>query len=939
MAKMRVYEYAKRRDMNSKELVTILTILGYPGKTTFSGLDDVEISSLNRYFAQRIKNKQEDVEVKPKKKAKKKPKPATVVITGDDEKLKQDTPKGEEKGEKQKKDKPERQKPVIRIIRREEIDKKKEKEDKKVEDTPAEVEKTSLSQEPEKLPEVQEKTESVATPQPSEEPIAKPVTTAEMTTTKSEESKKKIAPTTNAPTTKSENIAGEGTEKKEPEDKKEKKIFIKPPQPIKPIKPIGKAQGMDSKKPAAKDFSMEELEKQLLGKTYKPSEEKKEERALPVAPAAGFSGKTGRYSASGTRLDGREFREGGRKKKKTSRKEKKAAQKAKQRQLELKMEEERKLREEEEMRTGKVVKFEEAVTVKELCDMLKVDRVDIVKKIMDLGIMNISQKLDIDVATMIAEEYGFTVKTKEVSEEEEEILFEIEEDNPEFVVERPAIVTVMGHVDHGKTSLLDAIRRTNVVAGESGGITQHIGAYQVTLDSGKKITFLDTPGHEAFTAMRAHGAAVTVIAVLVVAADDGVQPQTIEAIDHAIAAEVPIIVAINKIDKPEANVDNVKQELAQHGLTPEDWGGDTICVEVSAAKKINIDGLLEMIMLVSEMKELTADPKRRAVGVIIEAKLDKGRGPVATVLIQTGTLRIADPFVVGSVYGKVRSLVNDKGQRIKEAGPSVPVEIVGISDIPKVGEKLYVVKSEKIARVVSEKHEAQLRSKQMASKKISLSHLFDVIAEGEIKDLFVVVKGDVIGSVMALRDSIEKLSNDKVKVSVVHSGVGQITENDVMLASASNAIIIGFHVRPSSAAEKLAQNENVEIRCYKIIYDCLNDIEMAMKGMLEPTYEEIVMGRVEVRETFKIPKIGVIAGCFVVEGKVQRNKIVRLIRDGVEVYEGKISSLKRFKDDVSEVLKGFECGIGIDNYNDIKVGDLIEVVDMKLVDEVGATSN
>ncbi len=849
-----------------------------------------------------IRKKQDDVEIVPKKTKKEKIGSSKSKKTKSDDKtevVKQDEPVVRVV---RKKEPVVKQKPTIRIIRREDVQKKKEEEEK-IQEEVAVVET--------QVPVVEVKQPETKVDQPvataKEEPAeVKPVTTDEK-------------PVEQAVT------ESEPVSQVKPKKPTKGKVFIKPPKPMMPVQAVGKAMGMEPEKPPVEDVKLENLDKILTGKTYRPGEEKKEESTEKAAPS--FRDK--QFSASGQRLDGFQ-RSGGKRKKKTSRKEKKAAQKAREKQLESQRDEEFRVEEEREMAEDKVIKFEEAVTVKELCDMLRVNRTDIIKKIMNFGIMNVSQKLDIDVATLIAEEYGFTVKTKRL-EEEDDAVYTMEEDNPENLEERPPIVTVMGHVDHGKTSLLDCIRKTNVVSGESGGITQHIGAYQVLLESGKKITFLDTPGHEAFTAMRAHGAAITDIAVLVVAADDGVQPTTIEAIDHAIAAEIPIIVAINKIDRPEANIDKVKQDLAEHGLTPEDWGGDTICVEVSAIKNINISGLLDMIMIVSEMKEYKSDHKRPAVGVIIEAKLDKGKGPVATVLVQTGTIKIADPVVIGNVSGKIRTLTNDKGKRIKSAGPSSPVEIVGISSIPEVGQQVYVVKSEKAARSLAEKYDAQLKSKQVASKRISLNQLFDVIARGEIKDLNVILKGDVTGSVTALKEALERLSTDKVRVSVVHCGVGQISENDVMLASASNALIVGFHVRPSSIAEKLAQAEGIEIRNYRIIYDCINDIKLAMDGLLDPTYKEIVIGRVKVRETFKIPKIGVIAGAMVTEGKVIRSKTVRLVRDGVEIFEGKISSLKRFKDDANEVREGFECGIGIENYNDIKVGDEIEVCDLELI--------
>jgi translation initiation factor IF-2 len=481
----------------------------------------------------------------------------------------------------------------------------------------------------------------------------------------------------------------------------------------------------------------------------------------------------------------------------------------------------------------------------------------------------------------------------------------------------------MGHVDHGKTSLLDAIRQTNVIASEAGGITQHIGAYQVEIND-KKITFLDTPGHEAFTAMRARGAQVTDIAILVVAADDGVMPQTVEAINHGKAADVPIIVAINKIDKPVANPDRVKQELTQYGLVPEDWGGDTICVEVSALKKQGIEDLLEMILLVAEMRELKANPDRPAKGTVIEAKLDKGRGPVATVLVQNGTLKQGDTIIAGEVSGKIRALVNDKGKNVMKAGPSVPVEVVGFDDLPEAGDIFYVT-DEKTARQLADRRQ-QFRREQTLKReqRFKLEDLFARIKEGEMKDLNIVLKADVQGSVEAIQASLERLSNEEVRVKVIHGGVGGISESDVMLASASGAIIVGFNVRPDPIAKRVAEREEVDLRMYRIIYDIVDDVKKAMEGMLEPEYREVVLGRAEVRATFRVPKVGTVAGSYVTEGKITRNSEARVLRDNVVIFEGKIDSLKRFKDDVREVVSGFECGIGLERFNDIKEGDVIE---------------
>lgn len=573
------------------------------------------------------------------------------------------------------------------------------------------------------------------------------------------------------------------------------------------------------------------------------------------------------------------------------------------------------------------IEIEEKIVVKDFAEMISVDATTVIKKLMELGVMAaLNQEIDFDTAQIVGAEFGVDVKQKQPEAELQEL--EDIEDDPESLEERPPVVTVMGHVDHGKTSLLDVIRKTNVTATEAGGITQHIGAYQAEVD-GKKITFLDTPGHEAFTTMRARGAQATDIAVLVVAADDGVMPQTVEAINHAKAAGVPIIVAINKIDKPDANPERVKQELTEHGLVPEEWGGDTICVPVSALKKEGIDNLLEMILLVAEMEELKANPNREARGIVIETQLDKGRGPVATMLVQKGTLKIGDSLVVGSTYGKVRAMMDHKGKRVKEAGPSTPVEVLGLSDLPEAGE-IFQVMDEKTARFLAEKRQEIKREEELQRKsKVSLDNLFSTLESGKVKELNIVVKGDVQGSVEALSQSLEQASTDEVKVNIIHKGVGAISETDVMLASASKAIIIGFNVRPDTNARKAAEQENIDLRLYRVIYEAIDDVKAAMAGLLEPELKEEILGQAEVRATFKVPKVGTIAGCYVTEGKVTNNAQVRIVRDGVVIHEGKIESLKRFKDDVREVAQGYECGIGIENYNDVKEGDIFEFYTFK----------
>jgi len=587
----------------------------------------------------------------------------------------------------------------------------------------------------------------------------------------------------------------------------------------------------------------------------------------------------------------------------------------------------------EPIKIEKAVITSEMVTVKDLAEKIGKPAAEIIKKLLVLGILaTINQEIDFDTATLVASEFGVELEQKLEKTYEEVLIEEDKEDRPEDLVERAPIVTIMGHVDHGKTSLLDAIRKTKVTEQEAGGITQHIGAYTIQVN-GKSITFLDTPGHEAFTAMRARGAQVTDIAILVVAADDGVMPQTIEAINHAKAANVPIIVAINKIDKPSANPERVKQELTEYSLVAEEWGGDTIMVPVSAVTHEGLDHLLEMILLVAEVQELKANPNRLAKGTIIEAQLDKGRGPVATVLVENGTLKVGDTVVAGLAYGRVRAMTDDKGNRVMKAGPSQPVEVIGFSDVPEAGDILYAVEDDKLSRHVVEERKDKLKAQQLkAMAKVSLDELFNQIAEGQVKELNIIVKADVQGSVEAVKQALEKLSNDEVRVRTIHGGVGAITESDVMLASASNAIIIGFNVRPDAMARTAAEREQVDIRLYRIIYNAIEDIEKAMKGLLTPEYEEVTLGRAEVRTTFKVSGVGTICGSYVTDGKIVRNAKVRLIRNGIVVYDGKIVSLKRFKDDAREVAAGYECGIGLENFNDVKDGDIIEAYEERQIE-------
>ncbi|MDO4300659.1 MAG: translation initiation factor IF-2 [Clostridia bacterium] len=576
------------------------------------------------------------------------------------------------------------------------------------------------------------------------------------------------------------------------------------------------------------------------------------------------------------------------------------------------------------------IQIADSITVKELAEKIHKPASAVIMQLMKTGVMaSANQEIDFETAEKVCECFDVIVeKAEEIDLLEEAFREDI--DNEADLEERPPVVVVMGHVDHGKTSLLDSIRHSHVTAKEAGGITQHIGAYTVSIN-GKPITFLDTPGHEAFTAMRMRGAQVTDIAILVVAADDGVMPQTIEAINHAKAAGVEIIVAINKIDKPGANPERVKQELVEYGLVAEDWGGETICVPVSAVSKEGIDSLLEMIILVAEMKELKANPNKRARGNIIEAQLDKGRGAVATVLVQSGTLNVGDPIVAGSSYGRIRAMMNDKGQKVKKAGPSMPVEILGLNEVPMAGDMFYVAENEKRARQVAESVIAKGREELIKDtpQKVSLDDLFNQIQSGSVKELNIVIKADVQGSVEAVKQSLEKLSNDEVRIRTIHGGVGAVTESDVMLASASNAIIIGFNVRPEASAKNVAEDQKVDIRLYRVIYNAIEDITAAMKGMLDPVYEEKIVGHAEIRQIFKASGVGTIGGSYVTDGKFVRNAKVRIIRDGIVVYDGELATLRRFKDDVKEVNTGYECGLLFNKFNDIKEGDIVEAFVME----------
>ncbi|MCR6515262.1 MAG: translation initiation factor IF-2 [Clostridium sp.] len=578
-----------------------------------------------------------------------------------------------------------------------------------------------------------------------------------------------------------------------------------------------------------------------------------------------------------------------------------------------------------------IIEIGETIMVKDLAEKLKKPSAEVIKTLMFAGVMaGMNQEIDFETAEKVCEKFEVVAEKKEDSQELDEL--EVDNDLEENLVKRPPIITVMGHVDHGKTSLLDAIRKTKVTSTEAGGITQHIGAYTVNVN-GEDLTFLDTPGHEAFTAMRARGAQITDVVILVVAADDGIMPQTKEAISHCKAADVPMVVAINKIDRPGANIDKVKQELTEYGLVAEDWGGDTICVPVSAKQGEGIETLLEMVLLTAEMLELKANPERKAKGTVIEAQLDKGRGAVASLLVQGGTLHVGDSILVGSTYGRIRAMFDDTGKKIKSAGPSIPVEVLGLSEVPAAGDRFNQVKDEKTARNMAELRKQKAKDDSLkAGSRVSLEALYNQIKEGTVKELDIIVKADVQGSVEAIRQSLEKLSTDDVKVRVIHGGVGAITETDITFASASNAIVIGFNVRPDGNATAAAERDGVEVKTYRIIYDAIEDVKSAMIGMLEPEYKEVVLGQAEVRETYKISNVGTIAGCYVLDGKITRNADIRVLREGIVIFESSLASLKRFKDDVKEVRSGYECGLNVEKFNDIKEGDIIEAYTMEAIE-------
>ncbi len=759
-------------------------------------------------------------------------------------------------------------------------EKKKPAEDKKAKEKPV-IEKPSKAVKPEKKP-----TEEIKVPQPK--PVIEKIPAAVI----------KPAPEKKAVTPPPKHV--EVKEAKIPEKKPE--AARKEPTKEEPKKPVEKEPEIAVKEEPSAPVQEEDIELKLPDRFKKEIETEKVEK-LKAKPQMQRAFQAIRKIETKKWHEPKGFKRHGRDR---------FAQK-----------EEQKPQPQPVIQRKKTLKLREGMTVKEFAELISVKISDVIKKFMEMGYMpTINQPVDIDAALLVAENFGVKVEVVSV---DEDVVVEEEVEDVTKLEPRPPVVTIMGHVDHGKTSLLDAIRETKVTESEAGGITQHIGAYKVTL-KGKDIVFLDTPGHEAFTALRARGAKVTDVVVLVVAADDGVMPQTIEAIDHAKAANVPIIVAVNKIDKPEANPQRVKTELSERGIISEEWGGQSIFAEVSAKKRIGIEHLLEMILLQAEVMELKANPERTAKGTIIEAKIDKGRGPVATVLVQTGKLKIGDAFLSGTSVGKVRALIDDTGKRIQEAGPSTPVEVIGFSEVPAAGEVFTSVDDEKRARQIAM---ARLQKEKLAeiarTRKLTLDELYAKIKEGEVRELNIIIKGDVQGSVEATRDALERITHPQVKVKVIHSAVGGINESDVMLAAASNAIIIGFNVRPELKASQTAEKEGVDIRLYNIIYNAIEDVKKALEGLLEPTLKEKILGRAEVRQTFQISRIGTIAGCYVVDGIISRTSDgIRIIRDNIVVYDGKLSSLKRFKDDVKEVQTGYECGITIENYNDLKVGDILE---------------
>ncbi len=899
MSKVRIYDLANEMGVKPKDLFERIKEMGYDVRSHSSTLSEEEAQAVkDRLEAEGWPQKEmaSKEEGSPEEKAHSKP---AVIIRRRKE---AEEPKAEEKAE----EKPAEKKPKIKFklvikkpIKKEEPPKeeaekpKKEVAEEKV--SPPEPKETVAKTEEKPLPEAPKKEEPVA---PKEAP--KPAEPQ-----KPQETKPR-GPRVVARTVGVAKQVVEMRREKAERPKKTRRVvtdFERRPRPVEPPKPPEPEKVADKKKKKKQVVELEEFRKKAKKKAAKPKREREEI------------------------LEELELMEELEKAPEELAAELEAAEKGEAQKEPGKKEEAKEERPVTLPRKEKKIKVYESIQVGELAKQMGVKAADLIRKFMELGTMvTINQSIDAETAAIVAAEFGYEVEQAAIEEEQ---LLEYTPPSPEELEPRPPVVTVMGHVDHGKTTLLDAIRETDVAAQEAGGITQHIGAYKVKLKDGQEITFIDTPGHEAFTHMRARGAQVTDIVILVVAADDGVMDQTREAIDHARAAGVPIVVAINKIDKPDANPERVKSELAELGLVPEDWGGETLYAEISAKKKIGIDELLELVLLQAEMLELKAAPNRPARGRIIESRLDKGRGPVATVIIQEGTLHEGDPFVAGTTYGRVRAMLDERGRRVKEAGPATPVEVLGFSEVPQAGDDFIVMPDEQKARKVAEYRARKQREAEVAREaKMSLEKLFEKLKEGEIKELKVVLKADVQGTLEALMDSLRKLSTDEVRVNVIRSGIGAISESDIMLASASDAIVIGFNVRPTAQAKRLAEQEKVEVRFYDVIYKLIEEVKAAMSGLLEPEYEERIVGVAEVRATFKVPKVGVVAGCYVKEGKLERGAKVRLLRDNVVIYTGKIASLRRFKEDVKEVPAGYECGVGLENFQDIKVGDVIEAFEL-----------
>ncbi|AEH44096.1 translation initiation factor IF-2 [Thermodesulfatator indicus DSM 15286] len=907
MSKVRIYDLARELGIQAKDLYERIRKMGYDVKSHSSTLSEEEAAAVRQELAF-IKN---SVKTEEKKEA---PAPKKVVVRRHREEPKEETEKAEEATETAEAQ--QKKKLKIKLVIKKPP--KKEEPEKEVAETPKE--------EPQKATPEEFVAKETKPEEPTEEISAEKLPPEEA---RSQEAKKEISeerPKVRGPKVVARTVGVVKREVIEPKKAKPERPS-KPERPAKPKK--GRRVVTEFERRPKKEAAAPPPEPQ------KEPEKKKKKRKKHVVELDEFRKKAKKKAAGARPKSEREeileelelMRELEAPTEELLAKEEELARATEKEKAAKKEEKKEPERPPTAPPKEKKIKVYESIQVGELAKAMGVKASDIIKKFMELGTMvTINQSIDPETAAIVAAEFGYEVEQAAIEEEQ---LLEYTPPSPDELKPRPPVVTVMGHVDHGKTTLLDAIRETDVVSREAGGITQHIGAYKVKLKNGQEITFIDTPGHEAFTHMRARGAQVTDIVILVVAADDGVMDQTKEAIDHARAAGVPIVVAINKIDKPEANPERVKSELAELGLVPEDWGGDTLYAEISAKKKIGIDDLLELVLLQAEMLELKAAPDRPARGRIVESRLDKGRGPVATVIIQEGTLKEGDPFVAGITYGRVRAMLDERGRRLKEAGPASPVEILGFHEVPQAGDDFIVMPDEQKARKVAEYRARKQREAEAAKEtKMSLEKLFEKLKEGEIKELKVVLKADVQGTLEALQDSLQKLATDEVRVNIIRSGIGAITESDIMLASASDAIVIGFNVRPTSQAKRLAEQEKVEIRFYDVIYKLIEDVKKAMSGLLEPEIEERIMGVAEVRATFKVPKVGTVAGCYVKEGKLERGAKVRLLRDNVVIYTGKIASLKRFKEDVKEVVAGYECGVGLENFNDIKVGDLIEAFEL-----------